>query len=211
MILFSRQEVVMGDPRETLPWVREIAEHVHAKSGLDVSVWSALTGAPLGTLAYTTIVDSRAQLSAAMQTFIEDDKFQDIVNRGRKFLVAPPEDSLINIVHVAGGETQRAGVGSLVSVHSAEVAMGEYVTAGTWAVEVAELVAAITGAPVMFGTNVAGGFGRVQWVQTAPDIATQEAWDELVNENERYMAKLSEIGGMFVEGSGNRLIGRRIF
>lgn len=210
MLLFSRQLLVTGDPRETLPWVQEITGHVNARTGLDVSVWLALAGAPLGAMAFTTFVESRAYLSAAMQPLGEDNDYHDIVNRGRKFFSAPPEDSLINIMHVAGGEAQRAAVGSVVSVYAAEVATGKYVAAGTWAVEIAELVAAISGATVVFGTNVAGRFGRVQWIQTAPDIATQEAWDEQVNKDERYMAKLSETGGMFVEGSGNRVIGRRV-
>lgn len=210
MLLFWRQVLTRGDPRETIPWARDIAEHVTAKSDLHVSVWSVLAGAPLGTIVFTTIVESRARLSAAMQPLTGDDTYNDIVNRGRTFLPVPPEDSLVNVEHVAGGEVRRAAAGAIASVHSAEVATGKYVAAGTWAVEVAELVASISGAPVMFGTQVAGRFGGVAWVQTAPDVATQEAWDEQVNKDARYMAKLSEIGGMFVEGTGNRVIARCI-
>ncbi len=210
MLLFSRQLLVTGDQRETLPWVREITGHVSAKTGLDVSVWSALAGAPIGSLAFTAIVESRAYLSAAMQPLMGDDEYHDIVNSGRKFFSSPPEDSLMNIVHVAGPEEEGSGVGSVVSVYSAVVATGKYVAAGAWAVEVAELVAEISGAPVAFCMNVAGKFGEVEWIQVAPDVATQEAGDEQVNKDQRYMAKLSEIGGMFVEGSGNRVLAHRI-
>lgn len=210
MLVYSRQLLVTGDPRETLPWVREITGHVRARTGLDVSVWTALAGAPIGAMAFIAVVESRAYLSAAMQPLAEDGDYLDIVNRGRKFFSSPPEDALLNIMHVAGGQPPPTDVGSVVSIYAAEVAAGKYAAAGAWAVEVAELVAAISGAPVSFCVNVTGKFGAVEWIQTAPDVATQESWDEQVNKDERYRAKLSEIGGMFLEGSGNRVIARRI-
>ena len=213
MLLFSRNLLLAGDPRETRQWVREVTEHVRSKTGRDVSVWSALAGAPIGTTAFTMLVESRAQLAAATQPLTDDDEYHDIVNRGRGLFSGPVEDRLVRYVHVAGGggEVQIAPVESVVSVVSAEVATGKHVDAFRWGAEMADLQASISGGRVGFCVNIAGKFGGVEWIQTAPDIATQEAWEERVLGDERYGAKLSEIGGMFVEGSGNRILARRVF
>ena len=212
MLLFSRNLLLAGDPRETRQWVREVTEHVRSKTGRDVSVWSALAGAPIGTTAFTMLVESRAQLAAATQPLTDDDEYHDIVNRGRKFFSGPPEDTLVRIVHLAGeGDVQLAPVGSAVSLVSAQIATGKHLAAIRWGAEMADLQASISGGRVGFCVNVAGTFGGVQWIQTAPDIATQEAWEQRILDDERYGEKLSEIGGMYVEGSGNRILARRVF
>lgn len=139
-----------------------------------------------------------------------DEAFVDLVAEGSDQLVAPPEDSLVEIVHTAGGSYERAGDGATVSVVTAEVVPGRVATAVRWGAEVADLLSEITGLPSLFARNVYGAFGGLEWVQTAPDLAAYErAWDQ-VNQDERYQEKLEETAGLFVEGSGHRVLGRRV-
>jgi hypothetical protein len=79
-----------------------------------------------------------------------------------------------------------------------------------WCVEMADLVAEITGYPGMFGRDVAGEFGTVAWIGTVPDAATFDTANESLAKDPRYLAKLDEMGDLFLPGSGQTSILRRI-
>ena len=55
MLLFSRVLTVTGSPRQALPWALGVTSYVNDHSDLDVSLWSATYGYPLGTLAWTAL------------------------------------------------------------------------------------------------------------------------------------------------------------
>ena len=63
MHLFSRLGVVNGGPVETLEWAVNITTRVNQAMDVDVSLWQGQFGYPLGTLAWTALVESRAQLA----------------------------------------------------------------------------------------------------------------------------------------------------
>lgn len=210
MYVFSQQFVVRGDPRQTLSWAREVTALANRKTELAGSLWSGLLGAPVGTLAVSTLVQSQPELAAVMERLQGDSEYLDLVMSGYHHLTAPPESTLLEILHAAGPDHQRAPVGAICAITSAEISPGCYAEAGRWGVEIAELVAGITGRAVLFGRQVAGSFGGVQWITTPPDLATSESDDQQVNKDGAYLAKLAEIRGLFVAGSGRRLLGKRI-
>lgn len=210
MLLFSRQVVLRGDPRKTSSWAQEMAALVNRKTDLDVSLWAATGGAPVGSYEYSTLVESQVTLDVAMRGLLTDDEYLDLVAAFSEHSAAPPEDRLFEIVHTAGGTYQRAQVGAVVSRVTADVVPGKHAAAFRWGVEVADLVTEITGIPSLFGRAVFGPFGGLAWVQTAPDLATFEpAWEQ-VGKDSRYHAKLDETGGLFADGSGQVVFGRRV-
>jgi len=210
MYLFRRQLLVRGDPRKTLPWAQDMAALVSVKTALPVSLWSATLGAPIGSLVFSTFVESRVALAAATRGLVDDPEYLDLAVAGQQYVVAAPEDTLLGIVHNAGDEYQPAAVGAMVTSTSAVISAGKYGAATRWSIEVADLVAEITGLPVLFGTHVGGTIGRVEWVQSAPDVAAHEAAGQQMNNDRRYLAKIDEISGLFVEGSGQVLLGQRL-
>lgn len=210
MYLFSQQLQVRGDPRKTVPWAMALAALVNRKTALQGSLWVGQAGVPVGSLAFTAFVQSRTEIGAADEQLRNDDEYLDLVMEGQPHVVSAPENSLLEIVHTAGNEYRRAEVGSVVAIISAEVRPGNYMAAGQWSIEMADLVTEITGFSTLFARNVAGSFGGVEWIQAAPDSGAMEAAEESINKDGRYLAKLDQISGLFVEGSGRRVLARRI-
>jgi hypothetical protein len=203
MFLFSRQIQTRGDVRKVAPWATQMCELVNRKSELDVSLWATVYGAPLGTIAFTTLVQSQTSLEAGSASLILDDEYLDHAVAGEDFVIGSPEDALVEIIHTSGGEYRRADVGSVANLTTAVVSPGKYGAAGIWAVEIADL-------PSIVGTATAGQFGTLAWVSTVPDMAASDQAAEQLNKDPRYLQKLDEISGLFVEGTGLRVISRRI-
>ncbi len=68
----------------------------------------------------------------------------------------------------------------------------------------AELVEQVTGLRTMFLVDSYGTFGQVTWLSGAPDLATGDAAGEAIEANPDYLKRLSDVGDLFVPGSGQR-------
>ena len=133
-----------------------------------------LSGAAPGTHIFSAFYQNMADFASATETLIADAQYLDGVTEARQHLVAPPEDRHIEILHTAGGEYQRPGLGGIVQLTTATAALGKLAAAVGWGVQVAELVAEIIGEPVFFGRSLAGPFGELAWVGASADA---RAWD----------------------------------
>lgn len=211
MFLHIREVVVRGDPRRTLELAARARELVQAKSGLRLSLWAAVTGAPVGTLYYTSFVQSRAEDDAASTTLLADDEYLELLAEADQYLAAPPQDSLLEILHASGGEYRSAPVGSVATMYRAQIANARYGKASQWGVEMSELASEITGNPGLFVRGTEGGpFGAVGWLSTVADMAAADAANEALAKDSRYLAKLDEMGDLFVPGSGAGTVSKRI-
>ena len=210
MYIFSRNVVVTGDPRKSRPLAMAMAELVSRKTQLQVSVWTTRFGAPVGTLSYTTLLQSLAELDATDSRLSADDEYLSLVAEFQPFVAGPPVDRAVEVLHNAGGEYRRADVGGVAHLVTAKVANARFGAAVKWSVEMADLVAEITGHPGMFGRDVAGDFGSVAWIATMPDVATFDTANEALAKDPRYLAKLDDMGDIFLPGSGAISILRRV-
>ena len=210
MYLFSRIVTYAGDPRTVRPQAVGLAQYVTEKTELQISLWSALGGQPLGTMAYTSFVQSRAELDAALSSLANDSEYLDRVTESRKHAVAPPQDQLLEILHSAGGEYRRAGVGHVATVITAQVANARFGPAVKWGIEMADLASEITGVAGIFGRGVVGPFGTVSWISAVPDMAAVDAANEALAKDPRYLAKLDDMADVFLPGSGNQTLTRRL-
>lgn len=210
MYLFSRTVTMRGNPRDTQPYAKDICALVNERSPFDLSLWQGLFGLPVGTMIYSMLVESRAAFVAGQAQLLGDDAYLDLLDRGQEFLTAPPEDRLVSMVHHAGGELQRAGVGSVANITAAQVEVDRTVDAMSWSIGMADLVAEITGHPVHLGTVEHGPFGDLQWTSTGPDIAELDRVSDLLAKDSDYIDQFSHAKGLFIPGSGRQAVAIRI-
>jgi hypothetical protein len=59
MLLFSRVVTLTGSPRKSMPWAVQITEYVNAHGSLPVTCWATTFGQPIGTVGWSTMVESR--------------------------------------------------------------------------------------------------------------------------------------------------------
>lgn len=210
MYLFSRTVTMRGNPRDTTPYAKDICAMVNERSHFDLSLWQGLFGVPVGTVVFSMLVESRAALLAGEMELMADDDYLDLLDRGQDFVTTPPEDRLVAMVHHAGGELQRADVGAVADITSAQVEVDRTAEAVGWSIGMADLVAEISGYPVHLGTVQHGSFGELQWTSTGPDITEADRVADLLAKDTDYIERLGHATGLFVPGSGRQLLAVRI-
>lgn len=210
MIIFQRMVTFEGPPQEVVPWAMEITEHVNKTTEFDTSLWQGVFGGPLGTMAWSTLVENLTAVEASFDVLGGDRAFLDLQSKARDWVHTPGEDTLLRMVHVTGGEYDRPGVGAYAEITSAVPAEGKMARAGAWGVEIADMHFALTDQPVLFCTSGYGDFGRMAWLGISPSAAAIDTAAEAIAKDEDYTAKLDEGGGLFQEGSATRQLARRI-
>jgi hypothetical protein len=210
MILFTRTLTVLGNPLETGGWARRMAKLVTEKTGKETALWAGLSGTAPGAHIFSAFFQNMADFLTATETLAGDKQYLDGVGEGRQHLVGPPEDRHVEILHTAGGEYQRPGLGGVVQLTTATPAPGKLNAAIGWGVQIAELVSEIIGEPVFFGHSVAGPFGELAWIGASADASAWDRTQEALNKDARYLASLDEGTPNFEVGSGRVILARRI-
>jgi hypothetical protein len=202
--------LVRADPRKTRPAAEGMAELLTKKTQLQWSLWATMGGAPLGTLAFTTLVQSLAELDAGTSPLALDEEYLNRLDEWRTLVAEPPVDRVVEILHNSGGEYRRGGLGAVGIVVTMQVANARFGAATKWSIEMADLVSEITGHPSMLGRGVVGEFGTLAHLGTVPDVAGLDAAYEALGKDHRYLTKLDEMGDMFLPGSGRVTHLRRV-
>ncbi len=210
MQIFQRVAAFEGPPMEIAAWATEITEVVNTRTEMNVSLWQGLFGGPVGTLAWSALIDNLTGLEAATDLLATDAAYLGLVAKARDWTTGAPEDSLLRMIHTAGGDYVRPGIGSYSEVTTAIPAEGKLAKAGAFGVEIADLHAQLTHASVMVCTSAYGAFGEMRWLALYDSAAAVDAAAELVAKDDDYVSKLDDAGDLFVEGLARRVLARRI-
>jgi hypothetical protein len=209
MQLFSRRVMLAGPPAELLEFSSHIRQWVSNKIDREIALWSATFGAPLGTMLYAMPVEGLGDMAQISDTLLGDPEYHAELAKGQHLQAAPAEDSLVEVLHGELGE-ERPPVGSVVVSTTATIATGKYEEAIAWCLDMAQHGEQVTGSPLMFGINRAGQFGNCGFIAVYADGAGADAANAALNADAEYMKKMGDLQGLFVEGSGHRMIGRRV-
>jgi hypothetical protein len=210
MIIFQRLATFEGPPEEVAPWALEITEAVNERTHLNVSLWQGLFGGPVGTLAWSAIVDNLTVLEAATDSLVGDASYSSLLSKARDWTRTPPEDFLLRMIHTAGGDYVRPALGAYAEGTVAIPAEGKLAQAGAFGVEIADLHAKLTHSSVLFCTSEYGAFGEMRWLALYDSAVAVDSAAEAIAKDQDYGAKLDAAGGLFVEGLARRTLARRI-
>jgi hypothetical protein len=210
MYLFTRETTLVGGQRRPLQYALEITEKVNATIDLDVHLWAAVLGRPVGTLSWNAVVEGRGALGAATAALGGSEAYQDILERGQEFATGPATDTLRQLVHPAELTGEGTAVGNFAEAITAVPAPGQIAAAMGWAVEISELASGIAGVPVTFWADAYGNFGRVTWLIVYPDAAAVDAANDRLNSSAEYIGSIDAHGELFVPASGERALFTRI-
>ena len=210
MIIFQRLATFEGPPEEMAPWALEITEAVNQRTHLNVSLWQGLFGGPGGTLAWSALIDNLTVLEAATDSLATDAGYLSLLSKARDWTRTPAEDSLLRMVHTAGGDYVRPDVGAYAEGTVAIPAEGKLAKAGAFGVEIADLHAKLTHASVLFCTSEYSAFGEMRWLALYDSAAAVDSAAEAIAKDQEYGAKVDAAGSLFVEGLARRTLARRI-
>jgi len=203
MYQFARVLNLAGDQRETMAWAAETTAQVNAKTDLDVGLWGGLFGFPVGTVAWSTMIEGRAQLAAETAKLATDNDYLDQVAKAADWVNAPAEDLLRRVVHGTPAAEPPA-VGAIASVTQAVAATGKMPEAVAWATDMAEHASSITGIQVALLVNAYGDFGGMAFISVGADMAAADAAADAIAADAGYIDKLGASAGLFVDGSAHQ-------
>jgi len=210
MIIFQRVVTFEGPPDEVGAWALEITEAVNQRTQLNASLWQGMFGGPVGTLAWSALIDNLTSLEAATDALGADAAYRSLLSKAAGWLAGPPEDSLLRMIHSAGGDYVRPNVGAYAEGTTAIPAQGQLAKAGAWGVEISDLHSRLTHSSVLFCTSEYGAFGEMRSLALYDSAAAVDSAAEAIAKDSQYAASLDAAGPLFVEAEARRTLARRI-
>ena len=206
MYLFTRQLHLAGPLRDLMGWATGMGEYVNEIGSVPVSVWTSSMGNPIGSFAFSAVVESHAQLGALTDQLMADEGYLDRVDAGSAFMQSPGEDSLLEFITDPG----EAGPPQIALITTAVIANGRQADAMQWGVDMAGLASTITGQTTSFLTQTYGTFGEVSWIQGHDDMAGVDAANDALSADEGYLEGLIKSADLFLPGSGRTALATRL-
>lgn len=200
MLLFSRLVTLTGSPRTSMPWAVGITSYVNAHSDLNVTCWSGTFGYPIGTVAWSTMVESQAALAASTGALLADEGYLDMIESAADLVTTPGHDILRELLYGTPGDPP--AVGSVVAITTATAVVDRLADALGWAVEIGQHVESVVGSPVGVFTDVFGTMGGVAWIGAQPDAAASDAARAKLNSDGDYLKRVAGSKDLFLPGSG---------
>ena len=201
MLMFSRLVTLTGSPRAAMPWAVGITEYVNAHGALPVTCWSGTFGYPIGTVAWSTMVESQAALAAATGALLGDAGYLDLIEAAADLVTTPGSDSLREVIYGTPGEPP--AIGAVATVTTATAVVDRMAEAVGWAVEIGQHVESVIGTPVAVLADVFGTMGGITWIGSAPDFAAGDAARAKLNADADYLKHLAGSKDLFIPGSGH--------
>ncbi len=207
MYVFSRSRKAKPEAvLEAVPAAVSIAEKVTTLTGLDIYVWQARFGAPLGTLMWSCRLDNQAQLFEATEKMLADPGYVEQALGMYEHFEGDATDRLFRLI--AG--TPADSPAKYVQTTEATIANGRYAEAMEWGAEIAMYVGESSGRNVMFAASNYDGFGTVGWMTGADSMDQMDALDDWTMTDTGYQERIGAAGDLFVPASGMRGLIERV-
>ncbi len=208
MYLFARNITAAPERLfEATAFAIEIAAKASSITGVETSAWSMQFGAPLTSLGWTATYPSHAAVGAAGEKLLADAGYVEAVQGATSLFAGPAEDVLAEIVAHGGTGGHRGDYSSIVMAQCAAGKIGEAVA---WGVDIMNHVVAVTGRDGLFTRSIYGPWASVAWFSLAASLDEVDAANAALSAHPDHLAKLDAGGGLFLAGSGQSRLSRRI-
>jgi hypothetical protein len=137
-----------------------MTDFVNQKTDLEISLYQALQGEPLGTLIFAYRCESFAASLESADGLVHSDEYLGKIEEGAQHFVGNAEDRLGKIQHIAG---EVSGPPAAAAVVSAAIDVPQVAKAMSWSLELSDYTANLTGVPVALLTSNYGQYGTVSF------------------------------------------------
>ncbi len=208
MYLFARNGTAAPDRLfEATAFAIEIAAKASSIAGVEIAAWRTEYGGPLTGLGWTVVHESHAAAGAVGEKLLADAGYVEAVQAAAPLFTGPGEDILAQIVASGGNGGHRGEYSSIVM---AQCAAGKIGQAMAYGVEMMNDVVRITGRDSIFTRSMYGPWASVAWFSLAASLDEVEAATAALSADPDHLGKLDAGGGLFLPGSGESRLTRRI-
>jgi hypothetical protein len=188
-----------------MQWAADVTQAVQAAGGM-TSLWAAGPGAPIGTVAWSTMVDSFAASAALTEKLASDAMFQALVAQAGDHIEVSEPDVMMQIVH--GELTGQAPVGSFLMAITANINPDRAEEATAFAAEIVDAWTAVTKINGVVATYAAGPMGEVTWLARHNNAKSVDSANAKIAKSKKYADVAAKGAGLVTDG--NTLYARRV-
>ncbi len=205
MFIFIRRRTINPSKHtQALDFAIESAAHVSKVIGKPITVSRLAFGQPAGVVQFTYTVENMSELDESSERVAGDAGATEFAGRAAELFIGASEDNIGRIV--ASTITDPKAV---MSVVNAVAVPGKLAEVGAFGVEMQQLMTS-TGHPAAFATGVSGAFGRVSFALGADSMADLQDANEKLQADAAFLKLMEKSGALFVSGSGQTAILRKI-
>ncbi len=198
MYIFSRTAVAApGKAPAAMAFAVEVAAKVASLTGIPLSVYTGTFGIPLGTILWSSRVDSHVQLAEIQAKTLGDAGYMAMVATATDLFAPGISDGLTEIV-----ATSMAAPSAVVSATQATIANGKIAEAMELGVAIQAAVAKATGLGTAFCADVYGAYGGVRWLIGGASMADLDAGRAAMNADPTFQSLVAKAGDCYLAGSG---------
>lgn len=193
MYRFARMAQLTGNPTKSIEWAVTIAEKVNQISETPFTLWTTVLSPAVGLCAWTTTVDTVAEIDTLDAKLIVDSGFLALQAASTEHVIpGSVNDSLSTIIH----ETPLAQSGTFhyASITSAQVQPGQFRRGVELGVEFAQKAHALTGLETSFEAAVTGNMGSITWAMVADTIEQLQRGEDTMNADETFLKLIDTEG-----------------
>ena len=207
MYLFNRSRVARPDDVPgAIAWAVDIAGKASSIGGMQVSAWISVLSVDAGTIVWTAAFETLSDWETAMTKLAADDGYNKAVASGSQLFRGGVSDGMLNLI---SGMTDEAADFAYVAVVRATAANGQIGAAMQQGVALAAAATKTGGLNTIFGAQVTGAYGGVEWLTGAPSIAALEASLQAINSDPSFLA-LVDSGGTVYQSDAAQSLFRRL-
>ncbi|MDH3303369.1 MAG: hypothetical protein OES24_22935 [Acidimicrobiia bacterium] len=200
----ARNQTRRGAGPKAASYMGEVRDLVSSITGIPFWSWACVAGAPLGTLMMSARVDSMEQFMAATMAVTGNADYAALTKSGADLFDGPTETVMGQVVGMAGEMGSEPS--PLIVVTTATAAPGRQGDAMAWGVDMLDYMAELTGTSGFFTMAAVGSISDVSWIQSHDDSASIDRTMGTLMTDEGYRQRMGAAGGLFVAGSGNRIV-----
>jgi hypothetical protein len=205
MFIFVRRRTINQSKRaQALDFAVESAAHMSKVIGKNITVARLAFGQPAGVVQFSYTVENMNELDESLERVAGDAGAAEFAGRAHELFEGAPEDNVNRIVASTFSDPK-----TLMSIVSATAVPGKFADVMAFGLEIQQLMAS-GGHPAAFATSVSGAFGGVRFALGADSMADLQGANEKLQADAAFGKLMEKSGQLFVTGSGQTTILRKI-
>ena len=208
MHIYSAQMTAVGGSQiEAAELVTRIRNVASTATGLTLSAWGTIVGAPYGSFAVSMRVDGMAELLESTAKLAGDEAWAALAGDSARLFAGPAE---IRFQTVIAATTEQMNSTPIVSINRSQIANGQIKTAIGRSVEMLNFVKGVTGIDGMLAMSDGGPSNELAFIFGVDSAEAGDEANAALAADPTWLDMMDSAGHLFVSGSGHRTYAARM-
>jgi hypothetical protein len=208
MHIYSAQmTAAVGSQMETAGHITRTRDVASAATGLTISAWATIVGAPSGSFALSMRVDGMAQLVEATAKLAGDEAWAALADDSARLFAGPAEIGFQNVI---AATTEEMASPALVAINRSQIAAGQIKAAVERSAEMLNAIKEVTGIDGMLTMSDGGTSNELAFIFGVDSAEAADAANAALAADPTWLDMMDSAGHLFTSGSSHRTYAARM-